>query len=361
MTTRADDPQSIPPEILEIVRKQLRRKLGVSLSKSDGRSLNQDALELENGILMEIHRDRDRADDLRKYASRLAENRIADYLSSVKVAYTKLSDRLRYYLRNAPTAGFALWEDETGESFCGYSGWAGGRRSRADAARIDALISGRARLDLAGIPTGNPEHLDRDDWERALSAIFDHLDGVVSLRLCLKVVAAVLQIRDYEMGSLDDGEEDGQEMRDKVRSTQPLADRQVEVRQTLQRLWSEILELLPRQRMAYLLNPTDGELEVFVANEIASEAEIGRAVGLTIEQYEVLWSHLDLSPSSRDSVSRSANDDERFVVLWGFLPLDDLMISRLIGGTRNQTIGLRKCARERLQRRLVAWMSGGKK
>ena len=52
-----------------------------------------------------------------------------------------------------------------------------------------------------------------------------------------------------------------------------------------------------------------------------------------------------------------------FLRLWNKLPLDDATIAGLLGATRQQVINLRKCARERLERRMnavIAKSSAGK-
>ena len=46
--------------------------------------------------------------------------------------------------------------------------------------------------------------------------------------------------------------------------------------------------------------------------------------------------------------------DEDFARLWQRLPLDDASIAELLNITRQQVINLRKCARERLARRMKA-------
>jgi len=98
-------------------------------------------------------------------------------------------------------------------------------------------------------------------------------------------------------------------------SPEPRADDQLWIRLQLQRLWSEILQLLPRQRFAYLLNPTDGELEIFVHNGVASIREIGRSLAISAEQFEILSKELALQ--------RVASCDEKFAMLWNRLPLND--------------------------------------
>ena len=112
----------------------------------------------------------------------------------------------------------------------------------------------------------------------------------------------------------------------------------------LERLWFEILQLLPRQRFAYLLNPTEGELEVFPHNGIASIREIGRALAISSEQFSLLSKELALQGGSAY--------DEKFAMLWNQLPLNDKLIARLLAATPQQVINLRKVARERLGRQM---------
>jgi hypothetical protein len=45
---------------------------------------------------------------------------------------------------------------------------------------------------------------------------------------------------------------------------------------------------------------------------------------------------------------------EEFLGLWNKLPLDDVTIAKLLDATRQQVINLRKCARERVERRMSA-------
>ena len=50
--------------------------------------------------------------------------------------------------------------------------------------------------------------------------------------------------------------------------------------------------------------------------------------------------------------------DEEMAILWNELPLEDAVIGERLGATRQQVSNLRKCARERLSRRLAAMGEG---
>lgn len=126
------------------------------------------------------------------------------------------------------------------------------------------------------------------------------------------------------------GREDGLPSEvDRLRDQRPAILDVLTHRDHLERLWNEIRELPPRQRAALLLNLRDDEgrgmIELWPQTGIAPLAELARALDLT------------------ETALRE---------LWPTLPRDDQWIAERLGVTRRQVINLRKCARERLARRL---------
>ena len=96
-------------------------------------------------------------------------------------------------------------------------------------------------------------------------------------------------------------------------------------------LWREVCQLPRRQRVALLLNFKDARGQELVSllpyTRTATIAQIAEATDFPIGE---------------------------FLSLWNKLPLDDVTIAELLGATRQQVINLRKCARERLERRMSA-------
>ena len=107
------------------------------------------------------------------------------------------------------------------------------------------------------------------------------------------------------------------------------ADEALDRQRFLERVWSEIGGLPVRQRVALLLNlagpASQDMLSLMPATGIASWAQIAAALEM---------------------------DDARLQALVPGLPHDDHTIATLLQVTRRQVINLRKCARERLARRL---------
>jgi hypothetical protein len=96
-------------------------------------------------------------------------------------------------------------------------------------------------------------------------------------------------------------------------------------------LWQEVCALPRRQRLALLLNFKDARgqelLSLLPYTRTAKIAQIAQAIDFPLVE---------------------------FLRLWNKLPLDDATIAGLLGATRQQVINLRKCARERLERRMSA-------
>jgi hypothetical protein len=143
------------------------------------------------------------------------------------------------------------------------------------------------------------------------------------------IVAALWGIKDHtEQSAPRDAEADS--LAQLAQQNTDLA-AEIDNRFFLKWLWEEICQLPVRQRMALLLNLKDdqggGVAALLPITGIASLRQIASAL-------EML--------------------DEDFAHLWPRLPLDDASIAGLLSITRQQVINLRKCARERLARKMRA-------
>ena len=113
----------------------------------------------------------------------------------------------------------------------------------------------------------------------------------------------------------------------------------------------------PLQRLAYLLNFTDGEIEMFWLYGIASIRQIGQVIQLTNEQFNRVWVLLEWNEAQRQEARGLTNYDEKFAFLWQQLPLNDLTIATLLATTRQNIINLRQAARKRLSRKMNCAMA----
>jgi hypothetical protein len=105
-------------------------------------------------------------------------------------------------------------------------------------------------------------------------------------------------------------------------------DRLLDLRQRVDRTWSQIVELPVRQRQALLLNLRDEGLTLFIVTRTASLRAIAAALDMSVDT---------------------------LADLWPCLPLTDNDIAARLGCTRQQVINLRMSARKRLANRLAGW------
>src|SRR5262249_15337382 len=116
--------------------------------------------------------------------------------------------------------------------------------------------------------------------------------------------------------------------------------------------WEEIVELPRAQRIAVLLNSAGGELDALPIAGIATLEEIAQALAITPSEFDVLWSELGLPPNQVAEAQSLATAEQKFAFLWCHTPLEDRVISKMLGLTRQEVINRRAAARQRLDRRL---------
>ena len=229
------------------------------------------------------------------YVARLAYNVVNDYFRRRYPERMRLKNRLRYLLSRHPR--FAVWEHEE-ESVCGVREWEG----RPPARSIPAIDAGT---------------LDRSAPAAAMCILFERAGGPLRLDDVVRIVAGAWLVPDP--GLID---------QDTSNAGEGTPERQLILRQEIERLWNEVQQLPAKQRAALLLNLRDSDggnaLSLVVVLGVASLDDVAAAAGIRVERLAQMWSDL---------------------------PLDDLAIAAILGVTRQQVINLRKSARQRLARR----------
>lgn len=252
--------------------------------------------------------------DLRGYAAVVATHTCHRYLRRKHPQRHVLKNKLRYLLTRQ--SGFAVWEDEGGQLVAGFAAWRGdGAASHAEKlAQMDAPMT-----------FISPDLLRKDRREsrsgELLAVIFDHLGSPIVLDDLVSLIAKLWGVVDIE--------EAGEEAIMSVADARAGADAELEQRDYLRHLWTEILLLPPRQRAALLLNLKDYQGRSCIAllplTGVASMRQLATALEMPAVQ---------------------------LAELWGDLPLDDARVAERLGLTRQQVINLRKSARARLARRM---------
>lgn len=257
------------------------------------------------------------------YAAAAAYRACADHLRARYPQRHSLRNKLRYFLTHQ--AGFDLWETAEGEWLCGRRGWRDMAGPRGE--RYQELREEPRRAAERALPAGDPQAAG---LETLLPALLDYAGGPIELDDVVAALSEVWGLKEQPAESAREGEEGTAAVELLAAPRRDLAD-ELSQRLYLARLWQELMELPLRQRAALLLNLRDAQggsaVELFVITGLASPRDIAAAVGLAPEE---------------------------FAAVWNGLPLEDKAIAEMLGATRQQVINLRKCARERLARRMRA-------
>lgn len=218
-----------------------------------------------------------------------------DFLRRKQPQRALLANRIRYLLTH--DARFALWQSGR-ELACGLARW---RDSAPQQRPLD------------------PADADPQRLGDSLARIFARTGSPQPFHSIVVLFA----------GSAATGEINTSLEESDLHELAPSAFEQVASKQTAEHLWSEIKELPARQRAALLLNlrePGGGSaIPLLTVTGLATTEQIAELVGIPAAELASIWNNL---------------------------PLDDNTIASRLGATRQQVINLRKCARERLARRL---------
>jgi len=264
-------------------------------------------------------------EDLRGYVATATYNACHKSIRTRHPARWRLKNRLRYLMNHS--SEFALWPDEHGEYLCGLSSWKNASKDR---------IASEPRRDLNfeefqnSLPSNeNPARMKLADL---VHAFLKWRGQPIEIDEFVTMVAELQGIRELRQAFYTDEEEaEGNSVCDLLPDSRVDVLTQMEQRAHLERLWTEICQLPQRQRFALLLNLRDARsqdaLVLFTMTGIASLHRIAEVIEWPAEE---------------------------FAAIWNKLPLEDTVIAANLGVTRQQVINLRKSARERLARRMVA-------
>jgi DNA-directed RNA polymerase specialized sigma24 family protein len=310
--------------VAPVARQVVRRLATAREAGSDA-----DAEDLEHTVLLQITaqlwRQRDGTDDpiahLSGYVARTAANACHERLRARRPQRARLQARLRYVFRHHPT--LALWERADG-------GWACGERAWRDRDRVLAWAEVATWRGRIGVPAAGDAN-DAARLVRLAEAIVETLGAPARFEDVVTLAADVLGVVDdpVEPSLTASGEFVLPQAPAGFAAAAPAADDQLDRQRFLERVWGEIRELPVRQRVALLLNlagPSSQDmLSLLPVTGVASWPDIAATLDM---------------------------DADRLEALVPGLPHDDHTIAGLLQVTRRQVINLRKCARERLARRL---------
>lgn len=301
-----------------VIRKIIRRKLDDRFRTQETEDVYGEVVTqlVERLRLCKTGSDNDGIQDFRNYVAVTTYNACHEYLRNKYPERRRLKNRLRYLLTHH--TAFSLWQIAEGDWLAGFNTW---KTSRVEITAASKLRELRDRPEMLASSA-----VRRDSSCAALidllNAIFRNVGAPVEFEALVNSVADLQGIKDRsEPANVDD---------QKVQVKAGPQDFVIEIEQRsyLRQLWSEIVQLPLRQRVALLLNLRDineGVAMLFPLIGVATIRQIAEALATPAEEFSVLWNEL---------------------------PLDDAAIALRLGTTRQGVINLRKAARARLSRRM---------
>jgi hypothetical protein len=302
--------ERVLPLVREIVRSQLG---GSALSESDREDASSGALLRLSQQLWALRKPEppEPIADLDAYVAVTTFNACHACLRRRFPEMTRLRNRLRYVLTH--DAALALWPGPARTPLCGLSSW----RERSPGSR-EALIQLRGRFSATS----------EREFPRLVRGLLREVGAPCRFDELADLVAEILGVTDTPRRGAP-ANEGHRDPLDSVADRGPSPERRLEWREYLPRLWNEIRLLPARQRVALLLNLRDeggqSVTPLFLLLGIAPMSTLAETLGMSLEALAGLWPEL---------------------------PKDDHWIAGHLQLTRRQVINLRKCARERLGRRL---------
>jgi RNA polymerase sigma factor (sigma-70 family) len=325
--------------ICNLAQPLIRNIIHFKLNTFDSRrSFNQDGQELEdlsNEVIVRLVRTLRECKDspqektiasLRSYVAVMAYNASDEYLRHKYPRRFSLKNKLRYILTHK--AGLALWEIPSAEMLCGFASWQQTKKTRAGAPALGQTPSELEAFLQKSFPG---LAMERVNLAELLQAVLEFLDSPIEIDELVTCISEILGLREVQTQSdllrIENDRGLSSDPRERL-------DEAFDHRARLEKVWQEVLQLPPRQRTALLLNLRDEQ----------GESAIAMLPILRIASLHQIAAALDMSA-------------EELAAIWNELPLEDATLAERMGASRQQIINLRKCARERLTRRLLA--SGG--
>jgi RNA polymerase sigma factor (sigma-70 family) len=313
------------PLIKEIIGYKMRASFDEASDKQESEDVYNNVLIslLTRLRLAKLQPENNLINNFRSYVATITYNACANLLREKYPQRHILKNRLRYFLTHE--TGFALWENEQREWYCGFETWQASRKPLAGLQQLQSLRENLKQSLLSGYVV---ENLHRTKLKELLTTVFNQLEQAIEIDELVKLVAEICGLQE-KATPIDNDETTSANLSESLPDKRSDIEMEFERRAYLQKLWEEICQLPERQRAALLLNLKDAQggcgMALFPLTGIANFQQLAQVLSITTEELAQLW-----------------ND----------LPLDDVTIAASLGITRQQVINLRKSARERLGRRL---------
>lgn len=310
----------VEPAIRQVLQRRIRLSPGRTGTQSPEQNLEDILAEARLNVLRTLRQLKEKPQqsiqNFEGYVRAIADQAWDQQLRRMFPQRWRLKNQLRYLLSHHPD--FGLWRSTSGEMVAGKSAWKG-REAAAGAVPLDTDVR------LAG-------RKGTDRLVQLLCQAFQESGAPLEIEGLVNSMEKWLGTSDS--GTLED--QGDPELLERLQDQRDTTQQRIENRMFLRRLWDEIVLLPERQRMAILFGLRDAS---------------GYPLAPLLPLLEVV-SKMDIAVSLNLS-------SQEFAALWNQLPMDDRAIARYLQITPQQVINLRKCARQRLGRKMRRWGGRG--
>ena len=310
-------------EMVPLIRKVLRQRLGFYLNHTGENSSQPDAEDLYQNILTKlIQRLNDclafpeskAIGNLRNLVITTTINTCNDYLRAKAPVRARLKNNLRDLFGRHQD--FQLWKNERAENIAGFAVW-GGREKDSNA--MERVRNWQDDPSSFSVMEGATRPISTT---KLVAEILRQAGGPVEFEALVTLLISLLGTRDHPPESLDQRQEDG--------SWQPVDpaqqdDLRLEGKAALQSLWEEIITLPANQRLTICLSLTDQNgndlFSILMDAEAVSGARIAKDLGLSLEAWIELWRE---APMENESLAARLKTSRAQINKWRFRGLQEL-------------------------------------
>jgi RNA polymerase sigma factor (sigma-70 family) len=304
--------------VAPLVRRVLRRRLGLYVSAKGVNENNKDAEDIYQEALTRVVQTLDQRPESASitniknfdhYVSRIVSNICIDYLRAKSPVRTRLKDNLRDLLRRHKD--FAWWDCD-GERLCGFESWQGNGRSSFSSQSPYVIES---RLESFQATRFTDEDIKQAPVLQVVAELFDWIGGPIEVDVLVRMIAILLDIKDQPRQSLDQQTE----------LTVESSELGLEADELLRQLWVAVTELPIAHRLAFAFGFEDhaGQdlFTALLAAGVVNLAELAKGMERSVQ--EVARLRL-LMPMDGASAAAELNTSREKIYKWRFLALQGL-------------------------------------
>jgi RNA polymerase sigma factor (sigma-70 family) len=308
-----------------LIRLTLRQRFGVYVNANGENPARQEAADLYQEILTKILQGlRDlinststpNIENFGQYVGRIVGNVHYDRLRANAPVRTRLKKIIRDLLQRH--SSFAIWHSD-GEILCGFSVWHEGSKSLLAERRLADLVQQEEGIHVSAEARNTR---NRAALSSVIADIFEKVGGPVGLDGVVSLLSDVLDLKDSPMASLD--EEAWYQWEAQNANNLRFGSR-LELRETLLRIWQEILQLPVRQREALCFSFADSNgkdlITLLLESEVATFDEIAKQLGRSASEMSSLWAEM---PLSSQALGELLGATPAQIYKWRFLALAKL-------------------------------------